>query len=123
MEIRTFTSFWNVEKKIYSIYDLQLPVAISIRSVGVFVAVAVPYWVILAIFGVPFNLSLIIVWLALPTIVAILGNRPIFEGKNLIDYVQSRVKYIFESKKYKGLQPSTEKSGQKTSISEFFYTK
>lgn len=122
MQIRTFTSFWNVEKKVYSIYDLQLPVAISIRSLGIFVGAAIPYWIILSIFGVPFNLSTIIIWLAFPTLIAVLGNRPIFEGKTLIDYLTSRVKFLFESKKYKGLTPATEKE-EKIIISEFFYTK
>ena len=122
MEIKTFTSFWNIEKKIYSIYDLQLPFAISIRSVGIFAATGIPYWLILSMFGLTFGLESIVIWLALPLTFAVIGNRPIFEGKNIIDYLNSRIKFLFESKKYKGLLPSTEKPGEKTELSDYFYT-
>lgn len=122
MEIKTFTSFWNIEKKVYSIYDIQLPFAVSIRSIGVFAATGIPYWLILSMFGVPFGLSLLVVWIAPPLVFAIIGNRPMFEGKNIVDYLNSRVKFLFESKKYKGLQAATEKTGSKTEISDYFYT-
>lgn len=122
MEIKTFTSFWNIEKKIYSIYDIQLPFAVSIRSVGVFAATGIPYWLILSMFGVPFGLSSMIFWVAPPLVFAIIGNRPIFEGKNIVDYLSSQIKYLFESKRYKGLNASTEKTGEKTVIADYFYT-
>lgn len=122
MEIKTFTSFWNIEKKVYSIYDIQLPFAVSIRSIGVFAVTGVPYWIILNIFGMPFGLQTIIVWLAIPLALSVIGNKPIFEGKNIVDYLSSRIKFLFESKKYKGLKPATEKPKSKTRISEYFYT-
>lgn len=122
MEIKTFTSFWNIEKKIYSIYDIQLPFAVSIRSIGIFTVTGIPYWIILSIFGVPFGLSTLVFWLAVPLILSIIGNRPMFEGKNIVDYLTSQIKYLFESKRYKGLEPSVEKSGSKTVISDYFYT-
>lgn len=123
MEIKTFTNFWNIEKKIYSIYDIQLPFAVSIRSVGIFAATGIPYWIILSIFGVPFGLSTLVFWIAVPLILSIIGNRPIFEGKNIVDYLTSQIKFLFESKKYKGLEPATEKAGYKTVISDYFYTR
>ena len=122
MEIKTFTSFWNIEKKIYSIYDIQLPFAVSIRSVGIFAVTGIPYWLILSMFGVPFSLSLIVVWVAPPLVFALIGNRPIFEGKNIVDYLGSRIKFLFESKRYKGLQPATEVSGETVEVSDYFYT-
>lgn len=122
MEIKTFTSFWNIEKKIYSIYDIQLPFAVSIRSIGIFTVTGIPYWIILSIFGVPFGLSTLVFWLAVPLILSIIGNRPMFEGKNIVDYLTSQIKYLFESKRYKGLKPSAEKNGSKTVISDYFYT-
>lgn len=122
MEIKTFTNFWNIEKKVYSIYDIQLPFAVSIRSIGIFAVTGVPYWIILSIFGMPFGLSTIIFWLAVPLILSIIGNRPIFEGKNIVDYLTSQIKFLFESKRYKGLNASNEKNGSKTVIADYFYT-
>lgn len=122
MEIRNFTNFWNMERKVYSIYDLQLPAPINLRAAGIFVGTAVPYWGILIALGVPFNIELGIVWLALPAILAFIGNKPIFEGKSFIDYIVSRFRFLFESKRYKGIEPATEKYGEKIELSEFFYT-
>jgi hypothetical protein len=123
MEIRNFTNFWNMERKVYSIYDLQLPAPINLRAAGVFMGTAVPYWTILSLVGVPFNFEIIIVWLIVPAIMGFIGNKPIFEGKSFIDYLASRFKFIFESKRYKGVEPATEKYGQKIEVSEFFYTR
>jgi hypothetical protein len=125
MQIRTFTNFWNFEKKVYSIYDIQLPVAISLRQLGVFLLVGGPYWLLLNIFGVPFeiNFLFLILWLGPPLAASVLGNRPIFEGKTLIQYLSSRVKFIFESKNHKGLSPATEKYGNTVKLKEQYYTR
>lgn len=110
MEIRTFTTFWSMEKKLYSIYDLQLPFPIPIRSVIVFGAVGLPYWVILNLLGLQFGLSpLIILWLAPPLLIAFIADKPIFQGKNIIDFMKSTSNFLMESKTYKGLAPATEK--------------
>lgn len=124
MEIRTFTNFWNMEKKVYSIYDLQLPVPVPIKSVAVFGAVGLPYWLILNIFGVPFNLNalMIIIWLGLPVSAAFFSNKPIFQGKNIVDFTKSQMNFILESKKYKGLAPATEKYDTSDYVEEKFYT-
>lgn len=122
MEIRTFTNFWNIEKKIYSIYDIQLPVAVSLRAVGVFAGTGVPYWIILNLFGIQIGLSTFLIFLAPPVVFAIIGNKPIFEGKSLVDYLQSRIKFLFESRKYKGLRPSTEKYKTITTVEDSFYS-
>lgn len=124
MEIRTFTNFWNMEKKIYSIYDLQLPVPVPIKTVAVFGAIGLPYWFLLNIFSVPFGLNglLIIIWVAPPAIAAFFSNKPIFQGKNIIDFTKSQFNFILESKNYKGLTPATEKYGTSDYVEEKFYT-
>ena len=124
MEIRNFTNFWNMERKVYSLYDIQLPAPINLRAAGIFVGTAIPYWILLYIVGFhEFQLNLIILYLIVPTIMGIIGNRPIFEGKSFIDYMSSRIRFIFEPRRYKGVEPATEKYGEKVQISEFFYSR
>lgn len=123
MQIRNFTNFWNIDRKIYSIYDLQLPAPVSLRAIGIFVGTAIPYWGVLILAGLGLSLETLIVWLGLPIIAALIGNRPIFEGKSLIDYISSRIKFIFESKRYKGIEPATEKYGEKIELTEYFYSR
>ena len=124
MEIRTFTNFWNMEKKVYSIYDLQLPVAVPIRSIGVFAAIGFPYWLILYIFGVELalNVFIIAIWILPPAFAAFFSNKPIFQGKNVVDFVKSQFTFLMEAKTYKGLAPATETYNTNDFYEEKFFT-
>jgi hypothetical protein len=98
-----------MEKKLYSLYDLSLPAPVSIRTVLIFVGVALPWSALLFFLQVPFSPPWFILYPVLPLAAAYFGNKPIFEGKNLIEYLQSRIKYVFQPNKYKRLEPYTEK--------------
>lgn len=111
MEIRTFTSFWNQEKKLYSINDIALPFAIPLRTLGVLLLSGVPYWVLLgAILHVPIDNGLmLIIYVGPPALLGWLGSRPVLEGKTLMQFLRSHALYwISEAKDWKGLTPNRE---------------
>lgn len=108
MQIKTFTSFWSIEKKLYSIYDFSLPMPISLRVLGVFVGIAIPWWVILAIIHVPISSPGYLLYLAVPAVIAYLASNPLFEKKTLFQFLGSRIKFLFENRHYKGLTPDLE---------------
>ena len=123
MEIRTFTTFWNMEKKLYAIYDLQLPFPIPIRSVIVFGVVGLPYWLILNLAGLSFGLNAsVIFWILPPILLAFIADKPIFQGKNLIDFIKSTYTFLMESRRYKGLAPATEQYGVEDYYKKEFFT-
>lgn len=105
MQVKTFTSFWTMEKKLYAIYDWSLPAPIPLRVVGVFALVGIPWWVFLGVVHFPFGTPWYLVWLIPPGFLAWFGSRPIFEGKTLFQYALSRIKFLFENRRYKGLDP------------------
>lgn len=109
MEIQDYTSFWNLERKVYSFYDVQLPVPVSLRVLGVFVGTGVPWWFLMWAVGMPLGTPWYLVWLIPPVFFAWFGNKPIFEGKTLIGYLATRVKHLFENKNYKRLEPDLNK--------------
>ncbi len=111
MEIRTFTSFWRVERKLYSLYDVALPMPISLTVVGVFAATGIPWFLICFLLHIPFAPPVgYLVWLAPPAALAYFGSRPIFEGKTLFQYLKSQFSFLLENKAYKiGLQPDLQK--------------
>jgi hypothetical protein len=108
MQIKTFTSFWSIEKKLYSIYDFSLPAPVSLRVLGVFTATAIPWWVVMRLLHVPLSSPWYLIYLLPPVFIAYLGSRPIFEGKTLFQFLGSRIRYLFENKRYKGLTPDLE---------------
>lgn len=109
IEVKNYTPFWSLEKKIYSFYDVQLPFPISLTLVGVFVAVGIPWGFLMWLLHVPFGTPWYLVWIVPPGVVAWFSNKPIFEGKTLIEYVKSRVHYLTENRKYKRLEPDLTK--------------
>ena len=109
IEVKNYTPFWNLEKKVYSFYDVQLPMPISLTVLGVFVATAVPWGLLMWLLHVPFSTPWYLIWIIPPGLLAWLGNKPIFEGKNLLQYLKSRVTHLFENKRYKRLEPDLTK--------------
>ena len=55
MELPTYTNIWKIEKRLYKLYDFRLPMPLPVGQVAVFVAIAVPYMLILTIAGMPFT--------------------------------------------------------------------
>lgn len=111
MEIKTYTDLWTMEKKLYSIYDLALPAPVSLRSVGIFIAVSVPWMGLLAYLQVPLSPPWFLLYIILPGAAAFFGSKPFIEGKNLFQYLGSRIRYVFQSRKYdnlKAVQDDTE---------------
>jgi hypothetical protein len=105
IETKTYTDFWSMEKKLYSIYDVSLPAPVSIRTVGIFLGIGVPWAFLLNLLGLPFDPPWFLIYLIPPVGLAYFGSKPVFEGKNIFQYAISRGKYVFQSKYYKGLSP------------------
>jgi len=114
MQVRTFTNFWSMERKLYAINDITLPTPVSLRSLGVFVLTGVPWWFILWIIHVPFGNPWYLVYAVVPGAAAFFGTKPVYQGKTIFQYAQSQVLYLLlESKRYKGLEVDKELPGEK----------
>lgn len=99
MEIKTYTNIWNEEKKLYSIYEWQLPTPVGFRQIGLFFIGGIIWIPLMFFLGTPIDSSIgFIIWFGPPVALAILGNRPIFEDKTLIQYVQSNIGHMMEPK-------------------------
>jgi hypothetical protein len=106
VELRTHTNLWQVEKRLYKVYDIVLPVPVSIRQLAVVFAVGVPWLMFMKIIGVPFSPPFgHLVWLAPPAIVAWWANKPVAEGKRLIELLGSQVRYLRQPSQFARLTP------------------
>ncbi len=106
MELRTYTGLWNVEKRLYKFYDINLPYPVSFKQLGIAVFSAVPWFVLMAVLRVPFGPPFgHVLWLAPPIILAWWGNKPVTEGKNLFDYIFSQVAFWLKPRHYAALTP------------------
>ena len=109
MDLPTYTSIWRIEKRLYKLYDFRLPMPLPIGQVTVFAAVAVPYVVILQLLGLPFNHTLIWLYILPPGLVTWLATRPVLESKRLPELVRSQLRYLAEPKVICRMAPLAER--------------
>ena len=100
MELRTYTGLWNVEKRIYKIYDFTLPMPVPVKTLGVVVLIGGPWLALVTFLGVPFHPPWQIVYLGPPVILAWRMNKPVAEGKRLMQLLRSQLGYLLQAKQY-----------------------
>jgi hypothetical protein len=107
IELRTHTRLWQVEKKLYKLYDYTLPMPISLRMLGIFLLTVIPWAVFCSVVGIPFAPPFgHLIWIAPPAGLTYLGSKPVAEGKKLGELLVSQVSfYVSQHKTYAGMAP------------------
>lgn len=100
LELRTYTNLWNVERRLYKLYDYTLPMPISVRQIGVVFGSGLPWVILLKVLHVPFHAPFHIIWIAPPAILAWYANKPVAEGKRLGELISSHVRYWFAPRRF-----------------------
>ncbi|TXK38383.1 hypothetical protein FR742_01310 [Nonomuraea sp. C10] len=98
VDLPTYTNIWRIEKRLYKLYDLRLPMPLPIVWIGVFVGVFVPWSLLLWVIGVPVAMPWHVLFLVPPGIVTWLSTRPVIEGKRLTELLESQLRYLGEPK-------------------------
>ena len=83
MDLPTYTNIWRIEKRLYKLYDFRLPMPLPISWIAVFCGITVPYVVVLAAIGVPFDHNLFFLYVLPPGVLTWLSTRPVLENKRL----------------------------------------
>ena len=96
MELPTYTNIWKIEKRLYKLYDFRLPMPVPVGQVAAFLAIAIPYIVILTMAGMPFSHTWVWLYVLPPGVLAWLVTRPVLEGKRLPELVVSQLRYLSE---------------------------
>lgn len=95
------TSFFNRELFLYSIGDISLSKPVSLKKAGFFILGLVLWTVpLVLLLGIHFNPFFFALVLAGPIVLAIIGDKPVFDGRGIIDAVRVTVRYIFTQKCY-----------------------
>lgn len=108
MDLPTYTNIWRIEKRLYKLYDLRLPMPLPIVWIGVFVGVFVPWSLLLLLLHVPVAMPWHVLFLVPPGIVTWLATRPVIEGKRLTELLESQLRYLGEPRAWYRLAPRSE---------------
>jgi MinD-like ATPase involved in chromosome partitioning or flagellar assembly len=109
VELPTYTSIWRIEKRLYKLYDFRLPMPLPVGQIAVFVAITVPYIVLLTLFGLPFNHTLFWLYVLPPGLLTWLATRPVLESKRLPELLISQVRYLGEPSTWCRMAPLAER--------------
>jgi hypothetical protein len=109
VDLPTYTNIWRIEKRLYKLYDFRLPAPLPITWIGVFVGITVPYVVFLIAVGLPFNHTLVWLYVLPPGVLTWLTTRPVIESKRLPELVTSQVRYLAEPRTWCRMAPFAEK--------------
>ena len=109
MELPTYTNIWKIEKRLYKLYDFRLPMPLPVGQLAVFVAIAVPYMLILTVAGMPFSHTWVWLYVLPPGLLAWLVTRPVLESKRLPELVLSQLRYLSEPRTWCRMAPLAEK--------------
>ncbi|HEY0717834.1 MAG TPA: TcpE family conjugal transfer membrane protein, partial [Streptosporangiaceae bacterium] len=110
MDLPTYTNIWRIEKRLYKLYDFRLPMPLPISWIAVFCGITVPYVVALAAVGVPFNHTLVALYVLPPGVLTWLCTRPVLENKRLHELLGSQLRYVGEPRTWARMVPLAEKN-------------
>ncbi|MEV0662555.1 TcpE family conjugal transfer membrane protein [Actinomadura luteofluorescens] len=108
MDLPTYTNIWRIEKRLYKLYDLRLPMPLPLVQIGVFLGVFVPWIVLLRVVGIPFASPWHVLYIIPPGVLTWLATRPVIEGKRLTELLLSQGRYLAEPRTWCRLTPIQE---------------
>ncbi|TDB70875.1 conjugal transfer protein, partial [Actinomadura sp. KC216] len=108
MDLPTYTNIWRIEKRLYKLYDLRLPMPLPLVQIGVFLGVFVPWILMLRFAGIPFESPWHVLYIVPPGVLTWLATRPVIEGKRLTELLISQTRYLAEPRTWCRLTPIRE---------------
>lgn len=108
MDLPTYTNIWRIEKRLYKLYDLRLPMPLPIVWIGVFLGVLAVWTLFLRLLRVPFETPWHVLFLVPPGVVTWLSTRPVIENKRLTELLQSQLRYLGEPRTWCRMAPAVE---------------
>jgi TcpE family len=105
VELPTYTNIWKIEKRLYKLYDFRLPMPLPVGRVTAFLAIAVPYTMILTFAGMPFSHTWLWLYVLPPGGLGWLVTRPVLEGKRLPELMLSQLRYLSEPRTWCRMAP------------------
>ncbi len=107
LPVLNMTSFFNRELFLYSLGDISLSKPVSLKKAGFFILGGMLWTLpIFLVFGLIFNPFYLAFALAGPILLAVIGDKPLFDGRGIIDATKVTVRYIFSQKSFADFKAS-----------------
>jgi TcpE family len=95
-DLPTYTSVFRLKRRLYAIYDWELPVPLGLLEVAVFAAGVAVFAGLAAAFGIELSPRTAWFFVVPPGFLAYLARQPIADGKQPHAWFLAQVKYVLE---------------------------
>lgn len=106
----TYTSVFRLRRRLYAVYDWELPVPVGLFEAAVFVAAAVLVAAIARVVGVELTPGTVWLFVVPPAFVAYLARQPVADGKQPLGWLAAQVRYVLEPRVVQRLADAREPS-------------
>jgi hypothetical protein len=99
MDLPTYTRVFTIERRLYRIFDFELPVPVSATQLGAFVVSSIAVLTLGKMLGVPLTPLTLPPHLGLAAVAAWLMCQPIAERKRPHQWLASQIRFFTEPKR------------------------
>jgi hypothetical protein len=105
VELPTYSAVFGFEKRLYAIYDLELPVPVSLFQAGVFLPALAATLAFTTMAGIGLTAASAWAFVVPPATAAYLASRPLADGKRPHHWLTSQARHLTEPRTLVRLHP------------------
>lgn len=95
-ELPTYTSVFRLQRRLYAIYDWELPVPLGLLEVAVFVVAVAAFYGVGRLFGITVTAGTAWFFVVPPAFLAYLARQPVADGKQPHQWLLTQLRYVLE---------------------------
>ena len=107
LDLPVFTNVFRLRRRLYRIYDVELPVPVSLLQVGVFAAAAVLVFTVLQAAGVGVTPGSAWAFVVPPGVRAWLANRSVADERSPVEWGTAQVRHLLVPRTLAALEPAS----------------
>src|SRR3954470_1073259 len=96
MELPTYTSVFALERRLYAVYDFELPAPVGLFQAAAFLVVGVMFLIVGRLLGVPLTPGTAWFYVVPPGFAAWVASRPVADAKRPHQWLVSQGRYLAE---------------------------
>jgi len=102
-ELPTYTSVFRLRRRLYALFDFELPVPVGLVELGLFALTALVFWFVGHALGITLTAGSAWFFLVPPAFVAYLARLPLADARQPHAWLRSRIRYLLEPRTLSGL--------------------
>jgi hypothetical protein len=108
IELPTYTSVFRLRRRLYAVYDWELPLPVGVFEAGVFLLAVALFALLGRMLGIELTPGSAWFFLVPPGFLAYLAGRPVADGKPPHQWLASQARFLLEPRRLHDLAEAAE---------------